>query len=91
MTDAPKKPAEQLIADGPVVRESHEAVSETDAVSEFESMNEEPQLSLPMEFVLFLRDNKKWWLTPILLVMLLITVFAWLSATGASPFIYSIF
>ena len=57
----------------------------------FEAAQSAPQLSFTAEFLLFLRDNKKWWLTPILLVMLLITVFAWLSATGASPFIYSIF
>ena len=58
---------------------------------QFEYLADEPQMSLVKEFGLFLRDNKKWWLTPILLVLVLATLLATLTATGVSPWIYSTF
>ena len=39
----------------------------------------------------FLRDNKKWWLLPILLVLLLFGLLILLSGTGVAPFIYTLF
>jgi hypothetical protein len=41
------------------------------------------------EFFDFLRHNKKWWLLPILIVLLLFGVLIFLSGTGAAPFIYT--
>ena len=41
------------------------------------------------EFVQFLGDNKKWWLIPILLVLLIFSLLAILAGTGAAPFIYT--
>lgn len=46
---------------------------------------------LVREFVDFLRDNKKWWLAPIFVVLLLIGVLVVLSSTAAAPFIYTLF
>lgn len=43
------------------------------------------------EFWYFLRHNKKWWLTPIVLVMVLLSLLIFLSATGAAPLIYTLF
>ena len=43
------------------------------------------------EFWDFLRCNKKWWLLPILLVMLLVGALTILSSTAAAPFIYTLF
>ena len=43
------------------------------------------------EFWLFIRNNKKWWLTPIIIVMLMVSALVMLSGTGAAPFIYSLF
>jgi hypothetical protein len=43
------------------------------------------------ELVDFLRNNKKWWLTPIVVVMLLVGVLIFLSGTAAAPFIYTLF
>ena len=43
------------------------------------------------EFVDFLTHNKKWWLTPIILVLLLLGVLIALGGTAAAPFIYTIF
>ena len=41
------------------------------------------------EFVHFLMTNKRWWLTPIVLVLLLVGVMIILSSTAAAPFLYS--
>jgi hypothetical protein len=43
------------------------------------------------EFIDFLRHNKKWWLLPIVGVLLLLGVFIVLSTTAAAPFIYTLF
>jgi hypothetical protein len=43
------------------------------------------------EFWFFLRYNKKYWLLPILLVLLLFGLIAMLSTTAAAPFIYTLF
>jgi len=39
----------------------------------------------------FMRFNKKWWLTPIILVLLVLGAFILLSSTAAAPFIYTLF
>ncbi len=46
---------------------------------------------LLMEMWEFLRHNKKWWLTPIILVLLLIGALILLAGTAAAPFIYPLF
>jgi hypothetical protein len=39
----------------------------------------------------FLRDNKKWWLLPIVLMLLLFGLLIVLGSTGLAPFIYTLF
>ncbi len=39
----------------------------------------------------FLRENKKWWLLPIVVMLLLFGVLVLLSGTGLAPFIYTLF
>jgi len=39
----------------------------------------------------FMKENKKWWMLPILLVLLLCGLLIYLGATGAAPFIYTLF
>jgi hypothetical protein len=39
----------------------------------------------------FLRENKKWWLLPILICLLLFGALLVLAGTGAAPFIYTVF
>lgn len=46
---------------------------------------------LVFELLGFLMDNKKWWLIPLLLVLLGLSVFTFLSGTAAAPFIYTLF
>jgi hypothetical protein len=43
------------------------------------------------ELLLFLAQNKKWYLIPITVVMLLMGLLIILGATGAAPFIYTLF
>jgi hypothetical protein len=59
--------------------------------NEFLQHAELAQPGLVREFWDFLRYNKAWWLTPIIIVLLLVGVLAGLFATGAAPFIYAIF
>lgn len=60
--------------------------------NQFEQAGEEDRESIVTEFVYFLRENKKWWLTPIIVVLGLVGLLVYLSAgTGAAPFIYSLF
>jgi hypothetical protein len=60
--------------------------------SEFEKAAADAQgESLASEFWAFLAQNKKWWLAPIVIVMLLLGVLIFLSSTAAAPFIYTLF
>jgi hypothetical protein len=43
------------------------------------------------ELIDFLRTNKKWWLTPIVIVLLLLGSLIFMSGTSLAPFIYSVF
>jgi len=49
------------------------------------------QTHMAAEFWYFLRHSKKWWLTPIILVLLMFGVLVFLSGTAAAPFIYTLF
>lgn len=60
------------------------------AASEFAQQAQEAAPGLLREFWDFLRYNKKWWLTPILLVLILVGVLVMLSGTAAAPFIYTL-
>jgi hypothetical protein len=43
------------------------------------------------ELVLFLRQNKKWYLIPITVSILLLGILIALGSTGAAPFVYTLF
>jgi hypothetical protein len=43
------------------------------------------------EFWTFLRHNKRWWLTPIVIILLLLGLLITLAGTGAAPLIYTLF
>lgn len=57
--------------------------------------DQEPKLEKDPGFVHelggFLRENRKWWLTPIVVVIVLLGVLIALGGTSAAPFIYSLF
>lgn len=58
---------------------------------DFHSLAENEDPGIVREFLEFLRDNKKWWLAPILVTILLLIGLAFLTASPAAPFIYSLF
>ena len=47
--------------------------------------------SLGGEFVAFLKENKKWWLAPIIISILGLGLLVMLGGTAAAPFIYTLF
>ncbi len=51
----------------------------------------EKERGILAEFVAFMAENKMWWLTPILVVFGLLGILLILGATGAAPFIYTLF
>lgn len=63
----------------------------TKRASEFKQLASEKQSGVLAEMVAFLRQNKKWWLLPIVAVLLLVGLFLVLGSTGAAPFIYTLF
>ena len=56
--------------------------------SDFARQAEESQPGLLAEFWDFLIHNKKWWITPIILVLLLVGLLAMASGSAFAPFIY---
>ena len=49
------------------------------------------QRGLVSEFIGFLKANKKWWLAPIIISILLLGLLVVLGGTAAAPFIYTLF
>ena len=49
------------------------------------------QSGLVSELIGFLRANKKWWLAPILVAIVLLGILVMLGGTAAAPFIYTLF
>ena len=66
-------------------------MTKKESQTEFEAAGQEKQLSVVQEFLVFVMENKKWWLIPILLVLALVGALVILGSTGAAPFIYTLF
>ena len=50
------------------------------------------KLSVVAEFWLYIKENKKWWLLPIIFFMLLLgALIVFTEGTALSPFIYTLF
>ena len=49
------------------------------------------RVSLFKEFWDFLRQNKKWWLLPMVLVIALFGILIFFSGSPVAPFIYTLF
>lgn len=47
--------------------------------------------NLMKEFYFFIKENKKYWMTPIILVLILMIGIVFLGGTTAAPFIYTLF
>jgi len=59
--------------------------------NDFVSEAAKPQAGLASELWEFLRDNKKWWLAPIVISILGLGLLVLLGGTAAAPFIYTLF
>ena len=66
-------------------------MSEKNKEDDFAKQADLEQPGLLREFWDFLRYNKKWWLLPILLTLVVLGVFVALSGTAFAPFIYTLF
>jgi len=60
-------------------------------VREFAEATERKAPGVVGEFWEFLKHNKKWWLLPILVVLVLVGVLLVLGSTAVAPFIYTLF
>ena len=52
---------------------------------------EKQRTGMVSEFVYFLKTSKKWWLLPIIVVLVGFGLLVFLSGTAAAPFIYTLF
>ena len=60
--------------------------------SEFEkAADQESRPGFFSELWGFMKENKKWWLLPLILALLLFAGLVILSGTGLAPFIYTLF
>ena len=59
--------------------------------NEFEKAAEQKESGLAGELFGFMAQNKKWWLLPIVVVLLGAGALVILGGTGAAPFIYTLF
>jgi hypothetical protein len=60
----------------------------TSPAADFEQQAQGKNPGLVVEFFDFLRHNKKWWLTPIVIVLLLTGLLIALGSSAVAPFIY---
>lgn len=72
------------------MNEQSEATSKN-AGSDFIQEAGQSQTGIIREYVAFLRHNKKWWLIPIVVTLMLVGVLVVLSSTAVAPFIYTLF
>ncbi len=59
--------------------------------ADFAQQASRPQTGIAAELLSFLLQNKKWWLTPIVVMLLLMGLLIALGSTAAAPFIYTLF
>jgi len=78
-------------ADAPQKDESPSEDPPLSDAAQFAKMAEDRQPGFFSEFWTFLRQNKKWWLTPILIVLFLLIALVIVSQTPLAPFIYPFF
>ena len=66
-------------------------MAKQDRVGDFVQQAEQAQVGLVRELWAWLRHNKKWWLSPIVVLLLFVSVLVFLSGTAIAPFIYTLF
>lgn len=57
----------------------------------FEEAGQEQEGSLVSEFFAMLKENKKYWMIPIVVILLIFGAIIIMGGTAAAPFIYTLF
>ncbi len=73
------------------MNQQQEASESQSREEQFAKQAEQQHTGIVREFIDFLRYNKKWWLIPIIVVLLVVGLLVILGGTGAAPFIYTLF
>jgi hypothetical protein len=58
---------------------------------DFTAQAAEERTGLAGEFIGLLKDNKKWWLAPIIVTIVVLGLLVVLGGSAAAPFIYTLF
>ena len=74
-----------------MAKQTEQQSDENDSGEGFAKQSQARSPSVLAEFVDFLIHNKKWWLTPIVLVLLILSFFVLMTNTALGPFIYVLF
>jgi len=61
------------------------------SADDFERLAAKQSSGLFGDFIYFLKNNKKWWLVPLILILVLVGVLVIVGSTAAAPFIYTLF
>lgn len=64
---------------------------ENDKRTEFEKSADQKEVGLIGEFIGMLKHNKKYWLIPLLIILLMFGALILLGSSAAAPFIYTLF
>ena len=75
--------------DGAMTERTDDATERRDDFAQ--QLDQAEQVPFLVELWQFMRDNKKWWLGPIVIVLLLLGGLIALSGTVAAPFVYTLF
>lgn len=65
--------------------------SQQEKCNRFDELARQKRPSLLAEFWFFIKYNKKWWLLPILIILLFLGLLILLGGTAIAPFIYPLF
>lgn len=64
---------------------------ENDKRTEFEKSGGGKNIGLLGEFIGLMKQNKKYWLIPLIVILILFGVLVILGSSAAAPFIYTVF
>lgn len=66
-------------------------MTDTENTNEFTAHAQQDRTNILQEFWGFICHNKKWWLTPIILLIMFVGIMVIIGSGGVGPFIYALF
>ncbi|MCB9558002.1 MAG: hypothetical protein H6707_17950 [Deltaproteobacteria bacterium] len=63
----------------------------SDSANEFEKQAAQKRRGMLRELIGFIATNKRWWLIPLVVALVIASALVLLGGTGAAPFIYTLF